>query len=153
MHELTEELRLLVAATYARLRPLSEAEADRPLAPGKWTKKEVVGHLIDSAANNHQRFVRGQLSQSREFAGYEQAAWVDCQRYGLESWGELLDLWRAYNLHLRHVIASIPEGRLDNLCSVDGGEPVTLRFLAEDYVTHLRHHLAQLHELGPEARA
>ncbi len=144
MHEITEELRLLVGAAYARLRTLSEAEAGQPGAHGKWSRKEIVGHLIDSAANNHQRFVRGQLSGALSFPGYSQAEWVDCQRYGLESWGDLLDLWRAYNLHLRHVMDSIPEDRRDNLCSIDDAEPVTLRFLAQDYVAHLRHHVEQL---------
>ena len=144
MDELANEIRLTVADAYARLGQLGEAEADQPLGPGKWSTKETIGHLIDSAANNHQRFVRGQMTDILKFPGYRQADWVDCQRYGLESWVDLLDLWRAYNMHLRHVITSIPTGRLDNQCVVDDADPVTLRFLAEDYLVHMRHHLAQI---------
>lgn len=144
MDDLANELRLLVADAYMRLRLISEAEADRPLGPGKWSIKETVGHLVDSAANNHQRFVRGQGAERLTIPGYRQDDWVDSQRYGLESWRDLLDLWRAYNLHLRHVIVSIPANRLDNECVIDDAEPVTLRFLAQDYVTHLRHHLGQI---------
>lgn len=144
MDELVNDLRLLVAGAYARLRQIGEAEAELPVAPGKWSRKEIVGHLIDSAANNHQRFVRAQLATSISLPGYQQAAWVDCQRYGLASWPDLLDFWRGYNGHLRHVIQAIPAACLGHECRIDGADPVTLQFLAEDYVEHLRHHVRQM---------
>jgi len=144
MDELVNDLRLLVAGAYARLGEMRESEAEQPISPGKWSRKEIVGHLIDSAANNHQRFVRGQLATTVSLPGYEQAAWVDSQRYGLASWEDLLDLWRSYNRHLQHVIQAIPAACLGHRCVIDEADPVTLQFLAEDYVEHLRHHVRQM---------
>src|SRR6476660_9710877 len=81
----------------------SEAESERRPAPERWSKKEVVGHLIDSASNNHQRFVRGQLAGGQDFPRYEQEGWVRVQGYQSARWADLIDLWRAYNTHLLHV--------------------------------------------------
>jgi hypothetical protein len=104
----------------------------------------VLGHLIDSALNNHQRFVRAQLSESLAFPGYEQESWVRVQAYQDGRWPELVALWTALNAHLAHVIGRIDEEALERPCKIGGGAPVTLRYLAEDYVRHLRHHLVQI---------
>jgi len=110
----------------------------------KWSPKQVIGHLVDSAANNHQRFVRAQQGAELVFPGYEQDHWVTCQRYNDRSWDELTTLWRTYNRHVAHVVAQIPEDRRLIQCTVGSNDPVTLGFLVHDYVVHLRHHLAQL---------
>jgi DinB superfamily len=122
---------------------------------GQWSAKQIIGHLIDSAANNHQRFVRAQFTDELVFPGYEQEAWVEVQRYNDESWTDLVQLWRQYNLHLCHVMAAMPsEVRLKSrarhnldeiawqVVSVD--QPVTLEYFMKDYSGHLRHHLAQI---------
>jgi len=133
-----------VDAAVGRLRGLSEDRAARPRAAGKWSSKEVLGHLIDSAANNHQRFVRGQLDAALRLPGYEQQGWVSSQRYRDRPWSDLVDLWSAYNRHLAHVIAAIPESRRDTPCHIGDDAPVTLAWIALDYVGHVRHHLRQI---------
>ncbi len=137
---------------------VSEADSARRAAPGKWSPREVLGHLIDSASNNHQRFVRAQFQGDLVFPGYEQDAWVSVQRYQEAPWAELVALWRALNLHLARVMAATPEPvrtrahtrhNLDAIAwqTVAPGAPVTLEFFMGDYVGHLRHHLRQI--LGP----
>lgn len=136
-----------------KLLAISDAEAARKSAPGRWSLKEMMGHLIDSAGNNHQRFVRAQLQESLVFQGYEQDDWVRVQRYQDRPWRELVELWRALNVHLAEVIRATPERertrprREHNLDAIAWGEPpegpATLDWFQRDYVGHLRHHLAQ----------
>jgi hypothetical protein len=118
-----------------------EAESERRPSPERWSKKEVVGHLIDSASNNHQRFVRGQLAGGQDFPRYEQEGWVRVQGYQSARWGDLIDLWRAYNTHLLHVARGMTAESRRAICRVGGGAEVTLEWLFGDYVDHLEHHL------------
>ena len=127
-----------------RLTRISEARSEEHLSPGKWSRKEILGHLIDSASNNHQRFVRTQLASEVSFPGYAQTQWVETQGYQSESWENLIQLWAGFNRHMLHLISHIPEERAYNHCVVGAGPPVTLRFLVEDYIRHLEHHLAQI---------
>ena len=142
-----ERLRQTVSRAVGRLRTCNDAEASFKPTPTRWSKKEVLGHLIDSASNNHQRFVRAQLHGDLRFPGYEQEGWARCQDYAAADWQMLIDLWRSYNQHLAHVIARIPADRLATLCWIGDGDAVTLEWLVEDYQRHLDHHLLQLDRL------
>ena len=149
------KLRRAVEQSVEVLRGLSEAESARPREAGKWAPREIVGHLIDSAANNHQRFVRAQFQPDLVFTGYEQDEWVLSQRYREAPWAELVELWRLYNGHLARVMDAIPEDirvrqtlrhNYDRIAwrEFRPGEPATLDDLLHDYVAHLEHHLAQI---------
>ena len=92
-----------------RMLAISEEESRVPRAEDKWSPKEIVGHLIDSASNNHQRFVRAQFTDHLVFPGYEQESWVRAQGYRDEPWPLLVELWRSFNLHLAHVMERSPE--------------------------------------------
>src|SRR5580700_1612062 len=80
---------------------------------GKWSRKEILGHLIDSAANNHQRFVRGQLDRELITPGYAQEQWVETERFNDREWNELVQFWIAYNRHLLHLISHASPERLN----------------------------------------
>ena len=139
----------------ARLAQISELQSQQPRAEDHWSAKQILGHLIDSATNNHARFVLAQLKDDLIFPGYEQDGWVRVQQYENASWPQLIDLWRAYNLHLLHVMSCVPRDKLTTPCAqhslqtiafetVSEKRPVTLEYLMKDYVVHLRHHLGQI---------
>ena len=153
--EVLADFERAVEESSARLLSLTEAKAAAPRAVGKWSAKELVGHLIDSASNNHQRFVRAQFSEDLVCQPYAQEEWVRAQRYDEEPWPLLVNLWKFYNLHLAHVCHHAPEAsrlgerRRHNLheigwAAVSPDEPVTLEHLMRDYVGHLKHHLRQI---------
>jgi hypothetical protein len=144
MHDLADTLTAAVENVRTRFQGLSEQEAGTPLRNGGWSRKQVIGHLIDSASNNHQRFVRLLLEPQVSLPGYEQAGWVASQQYQDRSWPELLELWAAYNRHLAHLISCVPSAVLSHTCRVGAAEAVTLEFLMRDYVRHLQHHLTSL---------
>jgi hypothetical protein len=127
-----------------RLRAISETTAAGRPAPGKWSKKEILGHLIDSAANNHQRFVRMQLTQRIELPGYAQDDWVRLQHYQDEPWSDVVMMWEAYNRHLAGVIRHVDPAALSNIWKTPSGSEITLEFIMGDYLEHLQHHIDQI---------
>ena len=155
MEQWLEDFKQTIDASADRLRQMSEAEAGQPRAEDHWSSKQIIGHLIDSAANNHARFVLGQLKDDLVFAGYDQNGWVKTNHYQEEPWSQLIDLWRAYNLHLHHLILNADQEKLSTPCTlhtlqeiafktVPQSKPVTLEYLMKDYVDHLQHHLDQI---------
>jgi DinB family protein len=133
----------VVAHALPLLSAIPEDAASKKPAPNKWSKKEILGHLIDSAANNHQRFMRLQLQAEISLPGYDQDDWVRLNRYQQRTWNEIVTLWSAYNRHLASVIESLDDSALGHVWHSPDGD-VTLEFIASDYVRHLRHHLAQI---------
>lgn len=129
---------------HATLAALPPALADVPWREGGWSRKQIVGHLLDSAANNRQRFVRASTAGEYDGPTYVQDDWVAAHGYANQPWETLLRWWTVEHDILMAVVDRVPEDRLDVNCVVGGGEPVTLRFLIEDYVRHQRWHLAQL---------
>lgn len=155
MDQWLEDFKQTIDSASRQLLDLSAADAEQPRAEEHWSSKQILGHLIDSAANNHARFVLGQLKDDLLFAGYDQDGWVKTNHYQEAVWPQLVELWRAYNLHLFHLMAHADKAKLNTPCtlhtlqeiafkSVPQSEPATLEYLMQDYVAHLKHHLNQI---------
>lgn len=134
--------------TVAQAKPLLARlnNADTSVRPSskKWSRKEILGHLLDSATNNHQRFVRASLQGELTFPGYEQDKLVDLQKFAEMDWSFLVDLWTSYNRLLAHVLSVLPAGAATITCNIGNNPPATLEWIAQDYVEHLKHHLNQI---------
>jgi hypothetical protein len=148
-------LRAALDAAEPALRAISDTDSARAHAPGKWSPRQIIGHLIDSATNNHQRYVRGALQDDLIFPGYAQDQWVDMQQYQQAKWGDLLTFWLAYNRHIATVMVAVPDDarlrvrsrhNLDEIAThaPKRAEDVTLDYFMNDYVDHLELHLRQI---------
>ena len=137
------------------LEKISDEAAGRQPVPDKWSKKEILGHLLDSATNNHRRFIKANLKDNLVFDGYVQDKWVAIQKYRERDWQSLIDFWAMYNLHIANVMDEIPEVVLKKehtvhsydsmaFATVPKSKAVTLDYLVKDYVGHLEHHLRQI---------
>ncbi|MFN8302084.1 MAG: DinB family protein [Saprospiraceae bacterium] len=145
MKELAQTIENEVDATAVRLHGLPESFVGSRPASGKWSPKEVLGHLVDSAHNNIRRLVCGQY-QNRPHIVYHQDEWVAVQHYQLYQWPDLIVLWLSLNRHFAHILAHLPEADAERLCDTgkSGSDLHSLRWLAEDYLEHLRHHVKQI---------
>ena len=149
------QLRLLVAVLPGRLAAISRERAATMPAPDSWSVKQELGHLIDSAANNHQRIVRAQLEDNLELPGYDGDRWVEIHGYQNRDWTELIALWRAENSQLLAAAESAPAVAWAHRLTIGASEPMTLRFVLDDYVDHMASHIrhigVQVDDLLPSA--
>jgi hypothetical protein len=142
MHQVAQDLLDLIDQVFPMLEAISAEEAAIKPAPNKWSKKEIIGHLVDSANNKQQKFIRIQASDGHlDFVGYAQDTWVAIQDYQHTDWKTLLQFWYAFNTHLAHVISKADPAKLANTISVEGSRPFRLDFIMPDYIEHLKHHL------------
>lgn len=142
--EIATDLGRTVAQARPMLARLNNADTSVRPSAKKWAKKEILGHLLDSASNNHQRFVRAALQGELKFPGYEQDKLVDLQNFREMDWDFLVDLWTSYNRFLAHVLTVLPASAARIICHIGNNASATLEFIAEDYVAHLKHHLNQI---------
>ncbi len=140
-NDLGSTLRDIVEREANLLSAINESDAGHKPSPSAWSKKQELGHLIDSAANNHVRFVVASIQDEFRGPGYAQDAWVDRHAYNEVPWTEILDFWKRYNHFLADLIQCIPDDRLQTACVVGENPTATLQFLIEDYTLHMQHHL------------
>ena len=122
---------------------INEADFSKRPAPEKWNKQEILGHLLDSATNNHQRFVRAQFEEEPLIV-YDQNKWNQFSYYSSLNKNDLIYFWQYYNKHLCALFKSLPKEKLNYKCRVDENKLLSLELLFEDYVKHLEHHLKQI---------
>lgn len=144
MKNTADKLRELLKYTLPILREISDEDASINPMPNKWSKKEVLGHLIDSASNNQQKFIRAMAQEHLDFVGYQQNHWVDSQKYIGVKWLELIGFWDSFNQHIAHIIENVETDKLSNTISIEGSKSFTLEFIMKDYSEHLKHHLKQI---------
>jgi hypothetical protein len=137
-------LRDLIGRVPARLEQLPKNKVESKPAPSAWSPREELGHLLDSAANNHQRIVRAQSEDKLAFPGYEQNRWVAINRYQHRDWKELIEVWQALNRQLLAAAESVPEAAWSHTLTVAASQPMTLEFVFDDYVSHMFHHLQHI---------
>jgi hypothetical protein len=141
----------LITDVPQKLKKYSDEELSHKPAPGKWSKKEILGHLCDSAVNNLGRFIRAQYEPA-PFAinSYQQDEWVRVNNYHGMEIKDILELWVILNQRILHVLTNMPEDKLAVEVIHDGAvytEPIenkTVLWMFEDYLAHMEHHLAQL---------
>jgi hypothetical protein len=144
MKATADELIQIVNDVVPLLQTLQEPQIAQRPAPKKWSQKEILGHLIDSACNNQQKIVRMMQQPHLDFPGYRQDDWVDLQNWAAADWSEMIVLWAAYNRHIAFLIKHVDSKYLKNTITIEGTGPFTLEFIMPDYVEHLKHHLKQI---------
>jgi hypothetical protein len=140
-----KKLQFLCTTIPVQLKKIDDEEFSRKPLPDKWSKKEILGHLIDSATNNHQRFVRVQFENVPTIT-YDQVNWNIFSNHNQFDVKYLISFWTAYNRHLAEFIRLIPTDNLERECIISQGKKVTLEWLIDDYLRHLDHHLKQIVE-------
>lgn len=145
MEQIISRLTYLVTRVPVQLQTFSESELTKRPALDKWSKKEIVGHLCDSAINNLSRFIKVQFEeQPFVVTRYEQDQWVKLQKYQGADIETILKLWENLNLSIIRVVSAISELKLGYVCELYNGEIVTLEWMIRDYVAHMEHHLEQI---------
>lgn len=143
-HETAAGIEAAIETWRAILLKLDAETVHQKPSVDRWSISEVVGHLVDSACNNHQRFVRAQYCSELVFPKYEQNEWVSAASYQSCNWETLVQLWYCYNRLIAVLIRNVPESSLSTSCTITPYEPCSLEFLIADYLDHLNHHLNRL---------
>ena len=159
MEKFIDDYFLTVYSAVNKLKNIREEDSVLKSVPGKWSSKEILGHLIDSSINNIKRIVNGQIQDSLVFDGYNQNEWVRIQNYQNQDWNFIIDLWKLNNLHLIRTVMEIPHDVLTKNFSKHNFDkilmenylvdnPVNLEQLIRDYLKHIKHHLKQIYMLN-----
>ena len=158
MEQFTTKFLSAIETAEKNLNRISPDKSATKPAPDKWSAKEILGHLIDSAFVNAERFLNTQNQEHLVFSGYPQDQYVEAQKYQMQDWEQLIQTWKYANLHIREIVGRISQTVLEKqhhkhnfhkiaFRSVAPEEPATLRFLIEDYYLHMVHHLNQIFRL------
>ena len=144
MEDVSRDLEAIVNDFYQKYKDLTDVITSRSPGNDEWNLKEIVGHLVDSACNNHQRFVRLQIVDELVFPDYgsDNSRWIRIAGYNELKFKDILLLWKQYNIVIGNIIKKVDSDKLDN-CWVLNGNRVTLKFLMTDYLRHVRDHVKQ----------
>ena len=139
-----KQMHALIDEIPSRLKELHIARVELKPSQSKWSPKEELGHLLDSAANNHQRIVRTQLEDKPRMSGYGGDAWVKLHNYQQRNWQEMIEVWRALSQQLLAAAEAVPDSAWSRTCTIADSGPLTLKFVFEDYIDHMLHHLKHI---------
>ena len=154
MENLDNELNQAVDTFYKKYKDLDNEITSKRLGSDKWTLKEIIGHLIDSASNNHQRFVRLQIVDELIFPGYgeDNSKWLEIQKYNEMNFSDIMLLWKQYNILIGNIIKVADESKLENRWEKPDGDKITLKDLMIDYVRHLKDHIRHFEQTLQEIK-
>ena len=137
-------LQALLDRVPARLEKIPSGKGEAKPAPSQWSPREELGHLLDSAANNHQRIVRAQLEDKPTMPDYDGDRWVELHHYQKRDWTELIGLWKALNQQLLAAAKAVPDSAWSRTCTIADSDPLTIEFVFQDYLEHMMHHLEHI---------
>jgi hypothetical protein len=145
METVAKELEGIVESFSVKFSQISDADFKSKPNPAKWSRQEVVGHLIDSAQNNLRRFVVGQYEIQPNIV-YQQDFWVNAANYNSQRKENVIQLWRLINLQICTVLRAMPGENYSRICNTGKGTPELhpIEWLASDYVKHMKHHINQV---------
>jgi len=143
-----EQLQNIIVDYSGKLKTISDDIYSAKPNPDKWSKKEILGHLIDSAQSNIRRFIVGQYEEA-PFIMYNQNEWVAISNYQNHPTRDLIDLWTLLNKHICIILLNTSEESAQRTCTTNNQTQHTIEWLAEDYIKHLLHHLHQVLDLKP----
>ena len=152
LNEVADDIEEEIEAAIERWEALPEDVLTYRAYADAWSIKEVIGHLIDSASNNHQRFVRLQLEEELLFPDYSKynEQWIKIQTYQDRSWNDLLALWQHYNRHLAHLMRCVDPASLNHAWALNPETRITLFDMMVDYLRHLKEHIEQIERIKSE---
>ena len=139
------ELEKTINEYYPKLRQLDKDNSVIKPSPTKWSKKELIGHLIDSAQNNIRRFIVAQYEETPKIT-YQQDNWVRINNYQECDLEELVQLWFLFNKQAVHILKKLPADAAERTCETESVHSIT--WLASDYIKHLKHHLHQILDMS-----
>lgn len=145
MIKIIADLQETLEKYHSKLVQLNETEISAKPAPEKWSKKEELGHLIDSAQNNIQRFIRVQYEENVHIR-YNPDKWVAMNDYQNRNGKELIDFWFLLNKQIITILEKMPQEKWETFMSfdVDASVKNTTSYIAADYVKHMTHHLESI---------
>ena len=148
MEKIVRELKLVLQEYGPLVQALRPEDLRIKTQPQKWSRQEILGHLVDSAQNNIRRFIVAQYEDQPTIV-YRQDDWVRINRY--QDWpsGEIQDLWLLLNKQILYILEGMSEAMASRTCDCNSPVAQSLAWLAADYIRHLRHHLHQLLDLQP----
>jgi len=154
MKDVYLELNLIVNDFFNKYKGLDNGIASKRPGTDRWTLKEIVGHLIDSASNNHQRFVRLQIADELVFPGYgkDNSKWLEIEKYNELNFSDIVLLWKQYNVLIGNIIKEVDESKLGNYWKKSDGDKITLKDLMIDYVRHIKEHVRHFEETLEEIK-
>jgi hypothetical protein len=148
MREVSSDLTLAVESFYSKYKEIDDTAASKRPQPKEWSLKEIIGHLINSASNNQQRFLGLQFVPEMQFPPYQKhhLDWIGREKFNELKFDDLFLLWRQYNILNAHIISNTDTKTLENVLIMDDGRKIPLKAIANDYVKHLKIHLGQFEE-------
>jgi hypothetical protein len=147
MRSIAKDLEAVIEQHLPALKSMGESTFANKPSPAKWSKKELIGHLIDSAQSNIRRFIVAQYEE-KPLIVYNQDKWVAISNYQQWNSNDLIDLWYLLNRQISEILKNTSPETAQRQCG--SPELQTIEWLAHDYIKHLKHHLYQVLELEPE---
>jgi len=148
MRDISHDLLISANSFYYKYKGVDDKTASKRPEPKEWSLKEIIGHLINSASNNQQRFLGLQFVPEMQSPPYQKhhLEWIGTEKFNELKFDDLFLLWQQYNILNAHIIANMDTSKLDNVLIMDDGRKIPLKAIANDYVKHLKIHLGQFEE-------